>query len=263
MAIRLISTDFDGTLVFEGSPEPFDPLLLDILATLQEQGVLWAVNTGRTVRQLEEGLENCRFYTQPDFILTCERDIYRRSHKGWVDVGDWNARCASDHQELWRELRPLWEQIDAMLKHQPQTRLIRHGSDPVGLIAATEEDMDMIVERLARHRQEYPLFGFQRNNIYLRFCHASYDKGTALAELARQLAIPREEVYAVGDNHNDLPMLDGRAAAMVACPGNSVPEVVQTVRRADGYVAKQAGSRGVMESLFHFQPQLRDLLPVG
>src|SRR5256886_11613718 len=55
-------------------------------------------------RSLESGLTNFEFQIRPDFILTTERDVFRRGGNGdkWEPFGDWNDRCARDHAELFR-----------------------------------------------------------------------------------------------------------------------------------------------------------------
>src|SRR5206468_14315 len=78
-------------------------------------------------------------------------------------------------------------------------------------------------------RAGHPKLDYQRNGIYLRFCHADYHKGAALAELARLLDVARENIFAAGDHHNDISMLDGRFAAMPSCPANAIPEVQHAV----------------------------------
>ncbi|PYL60195.1 MAG: HAD family phosphatase, partial [Verrucomicrobia bacterium] len=82
--------------------------------------------------------------------------------------------------------------------------------------------------------------------------HADYHKGAALGELARLLGVPREHIFASGDHHNDISMLDGRVAAMPSCPANAIPEVRNAVRNAGGYVAQKACGAGVHEALLHF-----------
>jgi len=73
-----------------------------------------------------------------------------------------------------------------------------------------------------------------------------------LAELARLLKIPRENIFAAGDHHNDLSMLDGKVAALPACPSNAIPEVKTAVEQASGYVARKDHGAGVHEALLHF-----------
>ena len=47
-------------------------------------------------------------------------------------------------------------------------------------------------------------------------------------------------------------MLDGRFAAMPACPANAIDHVKDAVRLAGGYVAKREYGAGVHEALLHF-----------
>jgi hypothetical protein len=112
--------------------------------------------------------------------------------------------------------------------------------------------MDRLTRFIDRARAKAPKFNYQRNTVYLRFCHADYHKGAALAELSRLTNTPQSAIFAAGDHHNDLSMLDGRFAAMPACPANAIAEVKETVRRAGGWVAEKEVGAGVHEALQHF-----------
>src|SRR5260370_15048713 len=111
--------------------------------------------------------------------------------------------------------------------------------------------MDRGTEFIEPTRRQQPKFHYPRNTLYLRFCHADYHKGEALAELARLIDIRRENICAAGDHHNDISMLDGKVAAMPACPANAIAEVKDAVRNAGGYVAKSEHGAGVHEALRH------------
>ena len=130
--------------------------------------------------------------------------------------------------------------------------MIYEVNDPIGLIASSEEEMDRVTDFIEKARQKQPKFNYQRNTVYLRFCHADYHKGAALAELARLIGISRENIFAAGDHHNDISMLDGKVAALPACPANAIPEVKNAVHAAGGYVAKREHGAGVHEALKHF-----------
>jgi hydroxymethylpyrimidine pyrophosphatase-like HAD family hydrolase len=145
----------------------------------------------------------------------------------------------------------LAEVVD-FVSQKTKARLIYHSEGIEGLIAASEDEMDRITKFIDQARAKQPKFNYQRNTIYLRFCHADYHKGAALAELSRLLEIPREEIFAAGDHHNDISMLDGIYAQYPACPSNAIPEVKEAVRRADGYVARRECGAGVHEALLHF-----------
>ncbi len=251
--IKLLSTDFDGTLVDHFAPVPVAPALAETLLELRARGVLWAVNTGRELAHIVEGLREFRFPIEPDFVLTAEREVFHRGANGaWQDFGDWNARCYQAHNELFANAGLLLADIGAMLARDGKAHPIFEGERMVGLAADTEEDMDRVCEFLERERLRVPGFQFMRNTIYVRFCHEAYSKGTALGELARLTEISREEIFAAGDHFNDLPMLDGRHARWVACPGNAVAAVKETVRAAGGYVAEGECGAGVAEALRFF-----------
>jgi hypothetical protein len=138
------------------------------------------------------------------------------------------------------------------VNQKTKARLIYEDERLEGLVAQNEEEMQRIVRFIERARAEHPNLDYQRNTVYLRFCHADYHKGAALAELARLLEVPRENIFASGDHHNDISMLDGKFAAMPSCPANGIREVQDAVRNAGGYVAQKEHGAGVHEALLHF-----------
>jgi HAD superfamily hydrolase (TIGR01484 family) len=252
--IRLLSTDFDGTLVAHGSDPVLDAECMDYIAELQATGVLWAINTGRSVELLESGLADLQFPIHPDFILTSERDIFRPSTNGgkWEPFGDWNERVAREHAQLFHSAEAVLAEVVDFVTQKTKARLLYHSAGLEGLIAENEAELDRVTEFIDRAREKQPKFHYQRNTVYLRFCHIDYHKGAALAELSRLLEIPRDEIFAAGDHHNDVSMLDGRFARYPACPANAIPEVKQAVQSAGGYVASKAYGAGVHEALLHF-----------
>jgi HAD superfamily hydrolase (TIGR01484 family) len=252
--IRLLSTDFDGTLVCR-TGEPFlDMACMERIRDLQNEGAVWAINTGRSVDLLESGLLDFSFPFRPDFILTSERDVFRPGSNGckWEPFGDWNDRCAREHATLFTSAATVVNDVIDYVNQKTKARIIYELDGPAGLITTSEEEMDRVTEFINAAREAQPKFHYQRNSIYLRFCHIDYHKGAVLAELSRLLEIPREQVFAAGDNHNDISMLDGRFAALSSCPANAVAEVKEAVRQANGYVAKSPCGAGVHEALVHF-----------
>jgi hydroxymethylpyrimidine pyrophosphatase-like HAD family hydrolase len=88
-----------------------------------------------------------------------------------------------------------------------------------------------------------------RNDVYARFSHEAYNKGTALAELTRRLELAPQQVFAIGDHLNDLPMLSPDYARFLAAPANAVPAVKATVRSAGGFISRSAHGWGVADAL--------------
>jgi HAD superfamily hydrolase (TIGR01484 family) len=252
--IRLLSTDFDGTLVAHGSDPVLDAGCIEHIGRLQADGVLWAINTGRSVELLESGLRDFAFPIHPDFILTSERDIFRPSSNGgnWEPFGDWNERVAREHAELFTSAEAVLAEVVDFVTQKTKARLLYHSAGLEGLVAENEEELERVTQFIDRARENQPKFHYQRNTVYLRFCHADYHKGAALAELSRLVDIRPDEIFAAGDHHNDISMLDGRFAQYPACPANAIEEVKDAVNAAGGYVAAKNHGAGVHEALLHF-----------
>src|SRR5437773_9598450 len=253
-AIQLLSVDSDGTLVSRLSEPVLDAQCMELIRELQKAGAIWAINSGRSVDLLESGLANFEIPIRPDFILTTERDVFRPGRNGdnWEPFGDWNDRCARDHAELFSSAQPVLAEVIDFVTHETKARLIYDSDRLEGLAAENEEEMELIAKFIEQARAAHPKFDYQRNGIYLRFCHADYHKGAALPELARLIEVPRDNIFAAGDHHNDISMLDGKVAAMPSCPANAIAEVQSAVRGAGGYVAQQEHGAGVYEALRYF-----------
>ncbi len=251
--IKLLSTDFDGTVVNHDQQPAVVPEFFSALIEMRARGVQWAVNTGRVLWHIEEGLREMNFPVEPDFVLTSEREVFHRGADGrWLDFGDWNARCTAAHDTLFAQAETLLADIEAYLAAHTRAHPIYEGARLIGLAAESDEEMDGVCAFLEKEVVRVPGFQFMRNTIYVRFCHEDYSKGTALAELARLTGLERGQIFAAGDHYNDLPMLDGRHAQWVACPGNAVEAVKRTVKEAGGFVAQGACSAGILEALRHF-----------
>jgi len=249
--IRIISTDFDGTVLNHFNPPAVSTHFLERLATLRAGGAVWVVNTGRALFHLDEGLRDFGFPT-PDYAITCERELFKTDgHGGWLDFGDWNARCKQVHDELHAVARPVFHAIRDFVQKETTATFIDDLTG-IGIVAASEADMDRILDRVRRLSAEFPHFHFQRNTVYVRFCHRDYSKGAALGELSRLLGLGPDSVFAAGDHLNDLPMLDGIHARWVACPSNSAPAVKQLVAKTGGYVARCEAGDGIAEALDFF-----------
>src|ERR1017187_1454401 len=78
LPIKLISTDFDGTLFAEFENPPVPLALQNIIGKLQDHGARWVINTGRDLSSLLESLGRAHLPIKPDFLVVVEREIYVR-----------------------------------------------------------------------------------------------------------------------------------------------------------------------------------------
>lgn len=253
-SLRLLSTDFDGTLIGPAGEERCPELLAEFLRQHQSRGGLWAINTGRGLDHILEGLETFAAPVLPDYLLVNERAIYRLEGGAWVSHQEWNELCRRRHQELHDSAEELFMSLQQMAMDSADTvNVVWEENLPAGLVTTSESVMEDVVSRITEAARTVPEFSFQRNSIYLRFCHRDYHKGSSLQELCRLERIRPEEVFAVGDQFNDTPMLDGLSAGMTACPANAIETVKETVRRAGGYLAQAPGAHGVLEALQYYE----------
>jgi HAD superfamily hydrolase (TIGR01484 family) len=249
LPIKLISTDFDGTLFaeFESSPIP-DPLQ-QLLARLQKRGAKWVINTGRDMSSLMESLARARIAIEPDYLVLVEREIH--IHQGSVYRGHepWNHQCAEAHAEVFARMRGDLPKLVAWINRRFHARIYEDPYSPFCLVADNTADADSIHHYLAKYCQSVPRLAVVRNDVYARFSHEAYSKGTALAELTRQLGLTPAQVFAIGDHLNDLPMLSPQYARHLAAPANAILAVKTAVRSAGGFISNSSHGWGVADAL--------------
>ncbi len=248
--VRLVSTDFDGT-IHEDFVRPGIPAALQRkLSALQQSGVTWVINTGRDMVSLMQSLEQTDIRVRPDYVVLVEREIFRRvGPSQFVPVEPWNTGCTQAHAGLFRILGP---QLIRLKEHLRQTYEAHYYEDtysPICVVAQDNRQMDEIELAVRTSMRPFPSSQIVRNSIYLRLAHRGYTKGTALAEIQRLLGITAEHTVVAGDHLNDLPMLDPIYARYLISPHNSVPPVQTQVRLHGGYLASKTAGMGTLEGL--------------
>ena len=247
----LLSTDFDGTLIrFESNGECV-PELAAALSAWKAAGGLWLVNTGRSTSHFLEGLERLEAPVSPDFAVLNERHVYRASGADWEPDAGWNSECDRIHAELSHRVRVDLEKALRALPFFEDMVVVREHGTIAGIVTPDEATMDKAASALDALREPHPDFDYQRNAVYLRFSHRAYTKGSALGRVAGELRIPRDRILAIGDNHNDRPMLDG-TFAFPACPANSIPEIKALVQEAGGWILDEDAGLGVARAITRF-----------
>ncbi|HMP82221.1 MAG TPA: HAD hydrolase family protein [Verrucomicrobiota bacterium] len=247
--IKLVSTDFDGTLFAEFEMPPIPPSIVKLIGDLQRCGTKWVINTGRDMSSLMESLARARIPIQPDYLVLVEREIHR--HDGVRYKGDeqWNAACAADHAELFARVRNDVPRLMDWVNSRYNATVYEDAFSPFCLIAGSNGDADEIHRFLDDYARTVPHLTVVRNDVYARFSHADYNKGTALAEIARQINVSPSEIFAAGDHLNDLPMLSRRYAHWLAAPANAMPETKNAVLRENGFVSDLPTGDGVADAL--------------
>lgn len=252
LPIRIISTDFDGTIHSDLEEPPVPPALQELIGELQSKGATWIINTGREFHSLMETLESCQISIQPDYLVTVEREIHFRNGSGYLPVEDWNRACQSANQRLFDRVNSKIPELTADLTNRYAVRIYEDAFSPLCFIAESNDDSDEICQYLEEHFGSEPDLSVVRNDIYGRLSHSGFNKGSALSEIGRLLGIGPEYTVAAGDHMNDLPMLDHDHARWLIAPGNAVKVVKETVRNQEGFVSSEHYGNGVAAGLKHW-----------
>ena len=155
--IRLLSTDFDGTLIAIGSNGVCPPNFAAALEEHHRHGGLWAINTGRSLHHAMDGLKLFNAPLAPDFLLTNEREVYRRTAAGqWMPHGDWNSISRRRHEELFEQALEMFAFIERLEKESDQITILYEEELPAGLVTSSEEAMEIVARNLQREAERLP-----------------------------------------------------------------------------------------------------------
>lgn len=187
----------------------------------------------------------------PEWIVTVEREIHQVKKGEAYSLEEWNRTCAEVHESLFGRHGAILEQIMREVASDEEVTVIPDVG-AIGLIAGSKESIDRTHEKVSRILQDRPEITTVRNGPYFRFAHSRYHKGSCLAEIQKLLDLTAEDTFVAGDNLNDLPMLRREFGQYLACPSNSVSEVLEAVRSQQGYVATGEAGSGIAEALNFF-----------
>lgn len=248
-SLSLISTDFDGTIFAEFEQPPIPSRLLETLAELQSHGAKWVINTGRDLSSLMEALGRSHVEIYPDFLVLVEREIYEHDGSCYVGITEWNQACSRDHADVFGKVRREIPRLVDWISERFKATIYEDSFSPFCLIADSNEEADAIQAHVDEFAAGTPGLVLVRNDVYMRFSHAGYNKGSALSEIGRRLNVGAESIFAVGDHLNDLPMLTNERAKWLAAPANAVPRVREQVRAQGGFVSSLPCGDGAAEAL--------------
>ena len=250
--IKLISTDFDGTIFAEFEQPPIADRLVTLLGELQSRGVKWIINTGRDMSGLMEALGRAQLPIQPDGLVLVEREIHFRNGARYVPHQTWNAASDAAHAEIFRRVHRDLPRLRRWASENHRAMIYEDSYSPFCMIARNNIEADAIHAYLDEYCRDIPDLCVVRNDVYARIAHVGFNKGSALAEVGRQWGVLPENIFAAGDHLNDLPMLKPIHARWLATNANAVPSVKETIRQSGGFISEFPCGLGVADGLEHF-----------
>ncbi len=227
----LIVSDFDGTLV--NADGTITKENKQAIAAYIEAGGIFAISTGRLPsgilpRAKELGLQGLVCCCQGSIILdiqteevllagklpqkstvaACKRLETLGLHIHAYDL--WTFYCNIDDKYL-----RLYEQLTGttgnLVTDKPLSQFLEEkGLQAYKLLAMVDpKDCERFMKEMEKDVESYEGCALTRSGDFLlEVVQKEYSKGTAVEFLAKRYGIPIEKTIAVGDQHNDIPMLE-------------------------------------------------------
>ncbi len=264
--IKLFVFDFDGTALggykpYARFPDPF----ARFLDRLDEQGIRWATNTGRSLEDQEQIIRRSKLRSSPAILIA-----QSGMRIGWLRAG----RLVQDRQHQKqaeaaerRFRKRIWPCVRGVFIGLLHDNLVERISfDDTSIISLScrkfcESQTRRHLKPLLDSGDYYSLNPVQATDALL--FPSCLDKGRALQKVRRRLRIRSEETIVAGDEINDIHLFNPAVARWMVCPANANPAIKEAVRRFGGIVARRSYSRGVMEGTQRILTSLRERTGCG
>ncbi|VFP87294.1 sugar-phosphatase [Candidatus Erwinia haradaeae] len=244
MAIRLIAIDMDGTLL---NPKcEITPRVQQAIQTAHKKGVAVVLATGRPFIGIERYLKELELNREGQYCITNNGALVQTTINGkcllevLLTFDDYLyferlSRLLDIHFQAFSKIemftsnkniskftiREAW-MTGIPLSYCAVNDMNSNLTFPKLMMIGSSERLDSVVSSL-------PQVAVERFNImksapcYLEILNKQANKGLSLCFLAKRMGFIREEVMAIGDQENDLSMLE--YAGISVAMGNSIKKV--------------------------------------
>lgn len=268
--VRLVASDLDGTLLAPAPGLRVTPRVRAALRAVQDRGVVVVLVSARNWRSIEEvadlaGVGGLAICSNGAVVYDLASRRVRHSHA--VDVEVVRAFVDRVRDALDAEVCFGWETAQGAFRDEAYHRAATASGvtySPVYTnvieVVPTIADDHQVTKLLVRHPPSDPdallgrlvdlvgdgLTATISGGDFVEVMAGGITKAHALEALCAELGIDAGEVVAIGDQHNDIPMLTwaGRGVAM----GNAHPSVLEAVSERTASNAED-GLALVLESL--------------
>jgi len=198
LEIKLLCTDFHGTLHTDLFRPPVPARLQHQVARLQHCGAKWILTSGQDAQALQAELEQGDLGIWPDFIVTREREIHERVGDSYVPLKSWNKRSGEAHEAWSTRVAKVLGKLDERLETEFQVRAQSDDSSLFQLMVPEGRRADLIAELIRTHCAAISGGAIVRSRGHFRLLNARLNNGTALAAIAHQLRLGPGQVMAAG-----------------------------------------------------------------
>lgn len=267
MKYKLVVTDMDGTLL--NSEKKISGENLKAIKRLKEKGVKFAIATGRLdtmiksyLKEIENDspviccngalirnilkdefyyandIENkdclkvseiCNKYSVP-FVLYGEHTVYSNSVNFKIkSLYDYNSKVCEEDKVKINIASNIFDEFN--------------GKERIFKILVISDDSKTFEKIKNEINSITGLVAYKSDVNFLDVMHSGVDKGDALNKLSQIMNIKREEIIAIGDNHNDVGMLKNAGYSIAMENGENV------AKDAADYITCSNDEDGVAKAL--------------
>lgn len=264
MSIKLIAIDIDGTLL--NSQKQVTDEVKNALKAAEAQGVKIVLCTGRPLPGVEDLLEELDLLGENDFVITYNGSLvqktknkeiissYQLTYDDYLDIDQLSRKLkvhlySETEDTMYTSNRDISKYIifetaliNMPLKYRTQEE-ITSDLNIIKMIMIDEPDfLDEIIPKIPQSFWDnYTIVKSLPH--FLEFMHKEVHKGVALERLAKHLGLQREEIMAIGDNENDLTMVD------YAGLGVAMENATENIKKAADVITASNDENGVAEAI--------------
>lgn len=267
MSIKLVAIDIDGTLL--DSNRKISPKVKETLQRANESGIYIVLCTGRPLPGVTEQLAELDLYGPNDYVITYNGSLvqatqsneiisqYTLSYEDFLEI-ELTARKAGVHlhtiddKAIYTANRDIGKYTvhEAYLVDMPlKYRTVEEMTPDMSIIKMMMIDEPEVLDQAISVLPESFTTKFttvKSTEFYYEILNKEASKGNALAKLADHLGIAQSEVMAIGDNENDLSMIE--YAGIGVAMGNAT----ENVKRAADILTTSNDEDGVAEALLKY-----------
>lgn len=259
MVIKLVVTDIDGTIVEFNSELKQETI--DIFKALEQKGVKTVIATGRMYKATKNIVEGLGIKTPvicyQGAMIRDENEIYFEQNVPKKIASEIinHIRSYGAHTNLYLRDRLIVENDDKYIKEYAGGRYLEYEVvsdlqdvvDDATKLLAIHENADLVTKIRDDMQKLYPELNIVKStDYYCEFVSPKADKGIAIEFLANKWGIKKEEILAIGDQDNDIQML--QTAGIGVAMGNGSPNI----KKVADYIAPTVLEFGFAEAMRKF-----------
>lgn len=244
MSIKLIAIDIDGTLL--NSDRKITTKVKEVLQRANANGINIVLCTGRPLPGVQELLKELDLFGENDYVITYNGALVQAtkskeiisqhtlSYDDFLEIELMARKVGShlhtiDDTTIYTANRDIssFTVHEAFLVNMPlKYRTVEEMTPELKIIKMMMIDeatiLDQAIDKIPeRFKEKYTTV--KSTEFYYEILNKHASKGIALKELANHLGIAQAETMAIGDNENDLSMID--YAGIGVAMGNATESV--------------------------------------